>query len=283
MSMTLDEQIQYYADLLAIQYRGLPKAQATMQALAREALIDNLSLEVENAFNIDPTLGPVAIGAQLDIIGKYAGVTRDVLTFTGGLVLDDSDFLTLIYLALAINYSDGSLLSIETILFQFFGTAITVFDNANMTLSYFFNASIGSLELLEALVTLDMLPRPTGVGLSSLIYAVGLDNYFAFGSYYQPWPASGISGFNSYYAASTVIFTGNTHSNMTIDGITSTADLAVGNPIRGAGIPSQTYIATIVGPNSITITNNATATATGANLVSQPQAPWINSSDVISF
>lgn len=286
MTMTIDEQAQYYADLLALQYRGLPKAQATMQALARQALCNNLAIQVRDAFNIDPDLGDVAVGAQLDIIGKYAGVSRSVLTFTGGVTLTDEDFLTLIYFALTLNSGDGSLKSIETILFSYFGNGITVFDNQNMELSYFFNASIGSLALLEAVVLLDLLPRPTGVGLGSLIYAVGLDNYFAFSSYYRAWPPSGLSGFNSYYTPETLLFTGDTHSNTTIDnivGIDATVDLVEGEPIKGAGVPNSTYVATIVGPTEITITNPATATAAAANLVAQPQAPWINVDDRIDF
>lgn len=284
--MTIEEQAQYYADLLALQYRGLPKAQATMQALARQALCNNLAIQVRDAFNIDPALGPIAVGAQLDIIGKYAGVSRSVLTFTGGVTLNDADFLTLIYFALTLNACDGSLKSIETILFAYFGNAITCFDNQNMALSYFFNSSIGSLDLLEAIILLDLLPRPTGVGLASLIYAAGLDNYFAYSSYYESWPGSGLSGFNSFFAPETLLFTGDTHTSTTIDnivGIDASVDLEEGEPIKGAGIPNGTYVDTIVSPTEITITNPATATAVAANLVAQPQAPWINVDDVIDF
>lgn len=275
--MTYEEQLQYYADLLIIQYRGKPKAQAMVQALAREALCDNLALAVQNAFGLDG-----AVGAQLDIVGKYAGVVRNVLTFTGGTVLDDADFRTLIRLAIAKNVCKGSLLDIETLLKQYFGNSMLVFDNANMTLSYFFNANIGTLALLEAFVLLDLLPRPTGVGLASLIYAVGLDNYFAFSSYYTPWP-TGVSGFTSYYDGTTA-FTGTTHSGTKIiDSIADTSILHAGDAITGLGIDTETFIDTIDSGVQITTTKNSLGNHTGASLFTQPLSPWINYGNIISF
>lgn len=275
--MTYDEQLQYYSDLLIIQYRGKAKAQATIQVLGAEALCDNIALQIQDAFDLE-----TAIGVQLDVVGKYANVQRNVLTFTGGVTLNDSDFRTLIKLALADNSCKGSLKDIEDLLFQYFGNSILIFDNADMTLSYFFNAAIGSLDLLEAFVNLDLLPRPTGVALSSLIYAVGLDNYFAFSSYYVPWP-SGVSGFNSYYDGTTA-FTGTTHiGTMVIDGIADTSILTVGDAIGGLGVGPGTFIASIDSGTQITTTKNSLANHTGATLFMQALGPWIDYDNVISF
>ncbi len=60
-----------------------------------------------------------------------------------------------------------------------------------------------------------------------------------------------------------VTFTGDTHTNTTIDNIGSTAALLVGQTITGTGIPANTRIASITSATAITITNAATATNAG--------------------
>ncbi len=54
----------------------------------------------------------------------------------------------------------------------------------------------------------------------------------------------------------------NTHTSTLLDSITTTASLRVGMRAVGTGIPANATIATIVGPNSVTISAAATATAT---------------------
>lgn len=66
----------YYSNLLILQYNNLPKASATINLLASVFLANGVYLDVPNAYNIDPDLGPTAVGVQLDIMGKYAGVNR---------------------------------------------------------------------------------------------------------------------------------------------------------------------------------------------------------------
>jgi hypothetical protein len=63
--------IKSYVDLLIIQYNDKPKARATIEALTSEVVDNGVAFEVQDAFNID-----TAIGNQLDIVGKYAGVDR---------------------------------------------------------------------------------------------------------------------------------------------------------------------------------------------------------------
>jgi|TARA_X000001382_G_scaffold45392_1_gene30641 hypothetical protein len=55
--------------------------------------------------------------------------------------------------------------------------------------------------------------------------------------------------------------TGDTNSNTTLDGLTSTAGYRVGMFIVGAGIPKGTIIAAIVDANTVTMSASATATA----------------------
>jgi hypothetical protein len=63
-------------------------------------------------------------------------------------------------------------------------------------------------------------------------------------------------------------FTGNTHSNTTLDGVSSTANLNVGMWITGSGIPTGTIITAISG-TSLTLSNAATSTLTGTTI-----SPW---------
>jgi len=60
--------------------------------------------------------------------------------------------------------------------------------------------------------------------------------------------------------------TGDTHSNTTIDNITSTAKVNVGMSITGSGIPAGTTVATIASSTSITISQAATGTTAGVTL-----------------
>lgn len=197
MGMTYDEQTQYYANLLVQQYRRKPKAQATILLLAGLAMQNNLPLAVRDAYNIDPDLGAVAVGKQLDVIGNIVGVKRDALVVKGGEELTDLDFLTLIRLRIVLNSATSSLKDIDDLLLQYMGNALIAFDNENMSMSYFFNSSLGSPALARAFVELGMLPRPMGVQLSSLVYGGGLENAYGWGTYDSP-PAAGVTGLNDY-------------------------------------------------------------------------------------
>jgi len=69
------------------------------------------------------------------------------------------------------------------------------------------------------------------------------------------------------FVAMGISLTGNTHSTITVDGLSSTAGLVVGHAITGLGIPPNTTIATINGgASSLTLSQSATATATGVTL-----------------
>jgi hypothetical protein len=72
---TLQEQVQVYVDKLALQYRLKAKARATVAILAKQLIGDDLATQVQAAFAID-----TAVGVQLDALGKYVGVARNVGT-----------------------------------------------------------------------------------------------------------------------------------------------------------------------------------------------------------
>ncbi len=70
---TIADRLAYYQARLAVQYRTQPKAKATIAILGKQVMGDNLVEEILRAFNVDN-----ATGAQLDVIGKYVGMPRNV-------------------------------------------------------------------------------------------------------------------------------------------------------------------------------------------------------------
>jgi hypothetical protein len=69
--MTTEEVVQYYVDLLILQYRRKPNARRTVAAFVREAVADLLWLRLADAFDLE-----TASGRQLDILAKYIGLSR---------------------------------------------------------------------------------------------------------------------------------------------------------------------------------------------------------------
>lgn len=68
---TVQNIIDYYVNLLIIQYNGKPKARATIELYVKELIASGILFDMRDGFNLD-----TAVGVQLDIIGKYAGVNR---------------------------------------------------------------------------------------------------------------------------------------------------------------------------------------------------------------
>lgn len=177
--MTTNEIIDYYANLLILQYAKAPRAYATIQALVKPVIMDQLPVAVQNAFGVD-----TAVGKQLDVIGKYMGVTRYGNDFAGNAItLTDSDFRQLIKFAIIRNNGGTSLADIQSLIHVFFPGDFLVFDYTNMQMSYFFSTAIGSQQLAEMLVIQGLLPKPMAVGIGSLIYAPYVSSFFGMSSY----------------------------------------------------------------------------------------------------
>lgn len=62
-----------YVDRLIAQFRTQPKARATIAICVKQAIGDDLANQLLAAFNVD-----TAVGVQLDTIGKYVGVNRNI-------------------------------------------------------------------------------------------------------------------------------------------------------------------------------------------------------------
>lgn len=153
-----------------------------------------LPLAVQDAFNLVGS--NIAAGVQLDVIGKYAGVTRSGAGFYGQITLDDEDFYTLIRMAIIQNSAGSSLYEIQGFIHQFFAGQMLVFDYQNMQMSYLISSSIGSQELIQMLVNQNLLPRPMAVQVALVIYAPVIDMFFGFRTY--DLPAYNATPFNTY-------------------------------------------------------------------------------------
>lgn len=189
--MTDEELVQAYVDLLIIQYRNLPKARAHVGALVDMVIMNQLPFAVQDAYNID-----TAVGEQLDILGKYAGVSRQARTFSGLITLGDDDYRLLVKMKVVQNNSGSSLGEIQDILADFLPGVFKVFDYTEMRMSYYFNANYGSADLAEIFVRQGLLPKPMGVRIGTLVYSPNLDNIFGFRTFARQPP--GVSGFNTY-------------------------------------------------------------------------------------
>lgn len=190
--MTDLEIAQSYADLLILQYLGKPRAYETVLSLVLPVIMNQLPTAVQNAYAIE-----TAVGKQLDVIGKYVGVSRNGVGVGGQPInLNDSDYRQLIRIAIARNSGGSSLYDIQNFLNFYFFDQIFVFDYQNMRLSYYINTSVGSQNLVELLITEGLLPKPMAVQLSAVIYGADLKHFFGMRTYLVP--AFNVTPFNTY-------------------------------------------------------------------------------------
>lgn len=68
---TLEQLKDYYANLLIVQYNGLPKATATIKMIADLILANMIIFQIRDGFDWRTAVGP-----QLEIIGKWVGVSN---------------------------------------------------------------------------------------------------------------------------------------------------------------------------------------------------------------
>lgn len=67
----ISEILDYYVNTLIIQYHDKPKAKATIRLLVETLLANGIFFDIRDAYNLE-----TAVGKQLDVLGKYAGVDR---------------------------------------------------------------------------------------------------------------------------------------------------------------------------------------------------------------
>lgn len=198
--MTTDQLIAYYVNLLVIQYKTLPDATSTINAVATEVVADQIYSQVLNGFELG-----TAVGKQLDILASYVGAPRKIFgydptipyfaltpyadtpatnvgfgTYAGGTPVDnwlsyyttettftltDGQLTQLIQYMIAVHGSNHTISSIDLILQQFFGNYCTFTDNMNMTMTYTHHLTDPGT-LFGIVNELNILPHPAGVGIT---------------------------------------------------------------------------------------------------------------------
>ncbi len=186
------------ADLLTVASSTLTGAASAVASISILEIDDTLPIAVQNAFNILPGT-TIAKGVHLDIIGKYAGVTRAGRGFGSFIQLNDADYILLIRAAIGRNYSGSTLPDIQRFLATYFPGQIFVYDYANMHLGYFISPGSISSDLLQTFIGQGLLPKPMGVSISPIIYTQNNKLLFGFRSYDRVNPfASPFNNYSSY-------------------------------------------------------------------------------------
>lgn len=176
--MATQDILNYYADLLILQYKTQPKARETIKALVTEVYSNGLLLDLIDAFNID-----TAVGKQLDILGKYIGLNRTVKDFiqsTQTIVLTDEQYRTLLKLKLVENVNFSSTAQIKQLLYDVFPNDIRLYDNRDMTFEYWLSTQFQ--DLIGVILAEELLPLPMGIGYKVLIID---DDILDFYGYYS--------------------------------------------------------------------------------------------------
>lgn len=155
----------YYANLLIIQYNGLPKASQTIRLLTEVASGDEILNQLPEAFDVD-----TAVGAQLDLIGQFVGADRYGLS--------DDEYRILIKFKIIVNNIDASMKSIDDAIFNTFGTSIVVSNNKDMTMTYIIEPLYKNV--VEAAYKLGFLPVPLAVGVNVILMVPNPDLIFGF-------------------------------------------------------------------------------------------------------
>lgn len=214
MNQTL---IDYYVNLLIIQYHDQPKARATIAAYITASMIYDIAIQVRDGFNLD-----TAVGAQQDILGKYLGADRIIygtsftrqywgfaeygattpFTFNSFTVygqippevqwysyrqsneslfaLNDAEYLIILKLKIIQNNAIPSPQLIDNLVQQLFGGSAIFSDRQNMSIGFIFSESIKTLVTIAA--SEDLLPRSSGVALS-LAFTHDIAHIFAYSVY----------------------------------------------------------------------------------------------------
>lgn len=168
----------YYANLLIIQYRNLPNARGTIESLVGESYADGISLDVLNAFDLE-----TAVGQQLDILGKYIGLSRQVKIFLPNQTtrLNDDDYRTLLKLKLITNNGRASTGEIKKSLYELFPDTIRVYDNRDMSYTYFVSDTLQ--DLMTVIVSERLLPLPMSVEYRLIFVSKDVTKFFGFSNY----------------------------------------------------------------------------------------------------
>ncbi len=182
--------VQYYADLLIIQYNGKPKASGTIKTMVDIILQNGILLDVLDGFNPE-----TCVGKQQDILGKWVGVDRYYLGDGLTQILNDDDYRIVLNFKVIANALDMTCSSIDNILYEFFANNIICTTDNNLRIFYLVSEDYFSISSI--LLQKKVLPKPIGVRIGGIIKNkiwFGFSNYE---TYNKDIPAN-VSGFATY-------------------------------------------------------------------------------------
>lgn len=156
---TLTQILDAYADRLIAQYRTMPKARATIEIFGKELIGDDIANALALAFSIDTAVGP-----QLDTLGKYVGLLRNVGEPFGE-TLTDEEYRLLLKLRIATNNSDGTLASLQEIMVATEIGTFEISDPQDMSLVY----ALQEMPTIPLDILRVVLPKPMAIGTSLVI------------------------------------------------------------------------------------------------------------------
>jgi hypothetical protein len=190
--------LEYYSDLLIVQYQDQPNMIATAQLLVNQSLCDGLPQELQTCFDLNS-----AVGDQLTIIGEIVGVPRNIFgldlqnTFfnytdyvgepaaigfgsytespyptslfrsyfdSATYTMTDAQMQQVIQLKILFNNCYSSTKDIVAGLWELFGNYVSYIDNKNMTVTI--NVVNPYQTIFIIAQYLNIIPRPMGVGLT---------------------------------------------------------------------------------------------------------------------
>lgn len=193
--ITLTDLKTYYSARLIAQYRGKPRAKATIEALVQESWLDGLIQTEMTCFDLE-----TAVGAQLDIIGRIVGVSRNIygldlthvffettdydetiagvdmqvysdtpdgpeimLRYRSDAIYTMSDFemRTLIKIKIIFNMTYRSAKDIIDSMFALFGSDVEVVDNVDLTMTFNVSEPYHNIFLIAEYI--NILPKPIGI------------------------------------------------------------------------------------------------------------------------
>lgn len=226
----IESVVEYYKNLLIIQYNNKDNARAEIGLHITTLLANDIISKVQDGYDIE-----TAVGVQLDVLGKYIGKDRflpqvaaligeffamtsysdlgsdevgmsDYASFAtdvGGSVfyddlqpnqkLSDDNYRFVLKLRIIQNNIDHSHKSIDDGLFLFFGSDLIMSAN-DMAIVYFASPSI--LNKAAIAFSKDVLPRPIGVGIGGLIQKT--KKIFGFTTYNKNSVSDLTTGFTNY-------------------------------------------------------------------------------------
>lgn len=183
------EFLNYYANLLIMQYKGSEKNKDFIKVLINTLYMNGVYDIFKNFFDIDK-----ASGTHLEILGRYVGAYRTYEDY----VLTDDELKILIKLLSAKNGMGATIADISDLLYNVFGGKVLIFNNYDMSISYYVSLSLAEF-FEKVLLKANYLPVPQGVRVKLIIETPETDKVFGYADAYDGLNTSVIVGYNDAY------------------------------------------------------------------------------------